>query len=325
MNITRTFCFIVLILCFLLSNASDKLIVTVAADGSGDFTSIQAAIDATKAFPDERMTILVKNGIYTEKVKVHNCNDKLTIRGEDALKTIIRFDDYFDKINRGRNSTFHTATFLVQGNGFVAENLSFENTAGPVGQAIALAVEADRCIFRNCRIIGNQDALYAAGENCRQYYQNCYIEGTTDYIFGQAIALFENCTIHSKSNSFITAASTPKGADFGFVFLNCKLTANEETSSVYLGRPWRSYAKTAFISCYLGKHIRPEGWHPWTVGSGREKTAYYAEYNNQGEGSKTGKRVDWSHRLSPKQAKKYTAATILKGQLPFDEANWFKR
>jgi len=324
MSIKESCILIILIISFSLSKASDKLVVIVAADGSGDFTSIQSAIDATKAFPDERMTILVKNGIYTEKVKVHNCNDKLTIRGEDAMNTIIRFDDHFNKINRGRNSTFHTATLLVQGNGFIAENLSIENTAGPVGQAIALAVEADRCVFRNCRIIGDQDALYAAGENCRQYYQECYIEGTTDYIFGQATALFENCTIHSKSNSFITAASTPKGADFGFVFMNCKLTATEETSSVYLGRPWRSYAKTVFIACQLGKHIRPEGWHPWTVGSGREKTAYYAEYNNQGEGSSRENRVEWSHRLSSKEAKKYTTVNILKGNRPYDEPNWFR-
>jgi pectinesterase len=324
MNIFKIVGVLSLILCFHFLKASDKLLVTVAVDGSGDFTSIQAAIDATKAFPDERMTIFVKNGVYNEKVKVHNCNDKLTIKGEDALKTIVRFDDHFNKINRGRNSTFHTATFLVQANGFIAENLSFENTSGPVGQAIALAVEADRCIFRNCRIVGDQDALYAAGENCRQYYSNCYIEGTTDYIFGQATALFENCTLHSKSNSFITAASTPKGADFGFVFLNCKLTANEGTNSVYMGRPWRSYAKTVFISCYLGKHIRQEGWHPWTVGSGREKTAFYAEYNNFGEGASTNNRASWSHQLTKKEAKKYTPAQILKGRLPFDEPNWFK-
>lgn len=304
--------------------AQDRLIVTVAADGSGDFLTIQSAIDATKAFPDTRMTILVKKGIYNEKVFVPDCNSRLTIKGEGADNTIIRYNDFFDKINRGRNSTFYTATFLVQGNDFIAEDLTFENYAGPVGQAVALAVEADRCQFINCWVIGNQDALYTAGENCRQYYKTCYIEGTTDFIFGQATALFEDCTIHSKVNSFITAASTPRGADFGYVFLNCRLTADSLVDAVYLGRPWRSYAQTVFIGCELGQHIRPEGWHPWSAGSGREKTAFYAEYQNQGKGAERSGRVDWCHLLKAKEAKKYTKANILKSHLPCDNGDWFR-
>lgn len=320
----RKIVFLIFMMVSILLKAQDRILVTVSPDGTGDFTSIQAAIDATKSFPDERMTILVKNGLYTEKITVPTWNNKLTIKGESTENTIIQYNDHFRKINRGRNSTFHTATFDVRGNDFIAENLTIENTAGPVGQAIALSVEADRCTFRNCRIVGHQDALYAAGENCRQFYYNCYIEGTTDFIFGEATALFEKCTVHSKSNSFITAASTPKGADFGFVFTGCKFTASPEVTQAYLGRPWRAYAKTVLLFCELGKHIREEGWHPWSAGSGREKTAYYAEYMNYGEGSDRSKRVPWSYSLSKKEAKRYTRENILKCRLPFDPKEWYE-
>lgn len=306
-----------------ISKSQDKTLVTVSADGTGDFKSIQEAIDATKAFPSERMTIFVKTGVYKEKVLVPDCNSSLSIIGENKDKTIVRYGDHFKSIARGRNSTFYTATFLVQGNDFVAENITFENTAGEVGQAIALAVEADRCVFRNCRIIGNQDALYTAGENCRQYYRNCYIEGTTDFIFGQATAFFEGCTIHSKSNSFITAASTPRLAEFGYVFYKCNLTSAPMVNSVYLGRPWRSYAKTVFIECNLGRHIRSEGWHPWTVGSGREKTSYYAEFGNIGEGADLSGRVVWCHQLSRREARKYTVKNVLSAKEMVDEEAWF--
>ena len=285
--------------------------IHVAPDGTGDFKTIQGAIDGTKSFPDERITIYIKDGIYKEKVKVHAWNNRLTLKGQRAGGVVIRWDDYFNKINRGRNSTFHTATLLVQGDDFRAENLIIENTAGPVGQAIALSVEADRCVFKNCRILGNQDTLYADGANCRQYYQNCYIEGTTDFIFGGATALFENCTIHSKSNSYITAASTPEGRLYGFVFLGCKLTAAEKVNQVYLGRPWRSYAKTVFVKCDMASHIRPEGWHNWGSPE-KERTVFYAEGANTGPGADTANRVSWSKVLSDKEANQYTAKEVLK-------------
>ena len=301
----------VALICFAtLVQANDKYDLIVALDGSGDFTSIQAAIDATKAFPPNRKTIFIKNGTYHEKVKVHAWNNLLTIIGEDAEKTIISYNDYFKKINRDRNSTFMTWTVLVQGNDCIVKNLTIENTAGAVGQAIALSVEADRCRFENVQIKGHQDALYAAGENCRQYYKNCYIEGTTDFIFGAATALFDGCTIHSKSNSYITAASTPKGANFGYVFMNCKITADIGIKSVSLGRPWRDYAKVVFIHCDLGAQIKPEGWNNWG-NTNRNQTAFYAEYKNNGAGAGIDKRLEWTHQLSKKAAKKYTKANIL--------------
>jgi pectinesterase len=304
--------------------ATAKYDMIVAPDGSGDYSSIQKAIDATKAFPPQRITIFIKNGIYNEKVKIHSWNTDLSLIGESTDSTIITFNDYFDKLNLGRNSTFHTFTMLVNANDFMAENLTIANTAGPVGQAVALHVEADRCVFRNIRILGHQDALYAAGMNCRQLYQNCYIEGTTDFIFGAATAYFEHCTIHSLSNSFITAASTPEGAEFGYVFYNCKLTAATDVNSVYLGRPWRPYAKTVFIECELGNHIRPEGWKEWSNNENKQST-FYAEYKNSGQGAQPSKRVDWSHQLSEKEVKKYTKGNVLKATVAKENARWIKR
>lgn len=286
--------------------------MTVAQDGSGDFTSIQEAINATKAFPDKPIVIHIKKGVYKEKVRVYSWNTKLTLKGEDAKETIITYDDYFNKIDLGRNSTFHTYTMKVEANDFTAENLTIANTAGPVGQAVALHVEGDRSQFRNCRIIGNQDTLYAAGEGSRQYYKNCFIEGTTDFIFGEGIAVFDQCTIHSLSDSYITAASTPQSESFGFVFLNCKVMAREGVAKVSLGRPWRDYAKVVFLYSDLGDHIVPEGWSNWG-GTKRDKTAYYAEYQNKGLGANPEQRVNWSHQLSKKEANAYTVKNILSG------------
>ena len=307
----RQFIFLISILLVTIFQASaqEQLYMTVSQDGSGDFSSIQKAIDACKAFPDTRVTIFVKNGIYKEKAVVPSCNTKLSIIGESADKTILTFDDYFDKINRGRNSTFYTYTFLIQANDFILENITVENSAGPVGQAVALHVEGDRCVFRNCRILGNQDTLYAAGKLSHLYFENCTIEGTTDFIFGEATVLLEKCAIHCKSDSYITAASTPQGNPFGFVFMNCKLTASESAKKVYLGRPWRIYARVAFINCEMGSFVVPEGWHNWSKPES-EKTTLFAEYKNWGTGSSTAKRVAWSTQLSDSEASKYTKENI---------------
>ena len=281
----------------------------VAQDGSGNFTTIQKAIDACKAFPDERITIFVKKGTYKEKIVIPSCNSHLSVVGESAEKTILTFDDYFDRINRGRNSTFYTYTLKVEANDFILENMTVENGAGPVGQAVALHVEGDRCVFRNCRFIGFQDTVYAAGRFSRIFFTNCFIEGTTDFIFGEATALFEQCTIHSKADSYITAASTPEGKSFGFVFLNCNLTAASGVNKVYLGRPWRSFAKVAFLNCAMGSFIRPEGWDNWSK-LANEKTACFAEYNNSGSGADTRNRVAWSQKLGENGAAKYNKEDI---------------
>lgn len=284
--------------------------MTVAQDGSGDYLTIQAAIDATKAFPDKRITIYIKNGVYNEKVVVPSWNNMLSLIGEDADKTIITFNDHFKKIDRGRNSTFMTYTLLVDADDFYAENLTIQNTAGPVGQAVALHVEGNRCTFKNCKILGNQDTLYVDGENSNHFFNQCTIEGTTDFIFGSATAVFSNCEIVSKSNSYITAASTLQGKSFGFVFLDCNLVATENVTEVYLGRPWRKYAQTVFLQCNLEKHIRSIGWNDWKKPEAH-KTTFYAEYKNKGEGANTTQRAQWSHQLTAKEAEKYTPQNVL--------------
>jgi pectinesterase len=292
------------------ANASYTTEITVAKDGSGDYTSLQQAIYDTKAFPDKPITIYVKKGIYKEKVNIPAFNTHLSIIGEDPGKTIITWDDHFKKINKGRNSTFYTYTMKVEASDFYAENLTIQNTAGDVGQAVALHLTGDRVVFRNCRILGHQDTFYGAGENSRQYFSRCYFEGTTDFIFGNATVLFKDCEIHSLANSYITAASTPAWKDFGFVFLNCRLTANKAVKKVFLGRPWRDYARVAFLNCYMGHHIHPQGWANWKD-TNRDQTAEFAEYGNTGPGANTTSRVNWMHRLTDEQAKQYRIENIL--------------
>ena len=296
----------------------------VAQDGSGDYTTIQAAIDGAKSFPPERITIFIKDGVYEEKVTVHAWNPKISLIGESREGTIITHGDYFDKIDRGRNSTFFTYTLLVQANDFHARNLTVRNSAGPVGQAVALHVEGDRAVFENCRFLGHQDTIFASGEGSRQYFKDCYIEGTTDFIFGQATAVFEGCRIHSKADSYITAASTPEGEPFGFVFLDCRLTAEPEVDEVYLGRPWRNYAQTVFIRSEMGSHIHPEGWHNWSKPEA-EETTFYAEYASSGPGAASSEeRVSWSKQLSMAEAERYTKENIFGGEEEADDEKWYE-
>lgn len=286
--------------------------LTVAKNGSGDYTSIQEAINNTKSFPDQPITIFIKKGVYEEKVRVYAWNTNLTLEGEDRENTIITWDDHFKKIDKGRNSTFLTATLELEANDCTIKNLTIRNSAGPVGQAIALTVSGDRCVVENCSILGHQDTLYCTGEGNRHYFRDCHIEGTTDFIFGNATAVFEKCTIHSLSNSFVTAASTTEHQPYGFVFLNCSLTAAEGVNECYLGRPWRAYAKTVFISCIYGPHILPAGWDNWSS-TDNERTAYYAEYAPNEDLST---RVGWAKRLSRKDLKKYTPSKIFNGWTP---------
>jgi pectinesterase len=286
--------------------------ITVAQDGSGDFTSIQKAIESCKSFPYERITIFIKKGIYHEKVTIPSWNTKVSLVGQSKDSTIITYGDYFAGIGKGPNSTFYTATLTVRGNDFQAENLTIVNSAGPVGQAIALDVEADRCSFVNCRITGNQDTLYAAGQNARQYFSHCTIEGTTDFIFGEATALFEDCRIVCKADACITAASTAKGTAYGFVFKDCMIEASPRIDKVFLGRPWRKYAKTVFIRCNMGAFISPGGWDNWR-NPDNEKTAYYAEYQSTGAGADPAERVGWSKQLTGTEARQYSLTNIFSG------------
>ncbi|RZL43166.1 MAG: pectin esterase [Pedobacter sp.] len=288
---------------------------TVAKDGSGDFKTIQEAVMAVRDWSEVQVPIYVKKGIYKEKLVIPAQKTRISLIGENASETIITYDDY-----SGKNglTTYTSYTVLVKGNEFKAENLTFENSAGSVGQAVALHVEADKVIIKKCRILGNQDTLFPSTDTSRQYYIDCYIEGTTDFIFGAATAVFERCTIHSKKNSYITTASTIRDKSYGFVFFNCKLTAEESAQKVYLGRPWRANAKTVFINTEMGKHILPEGWHVWNNNE-NHKTTFYAEYGSTGPGFVKDARVDWSRQLTKKEAKKYTLKNIFagdKGWLP---------
>lgn len=295
---------------FLASKAQDyPKELKVAKDGSGNYTTIQEAVMAVRDYSDVPVNIYIKAGVYKEKLIVPAQKTKIRLIGENKENTIITYDDYSGK---GSINTYTSHSVLVQGNEFAAENLTFENSAGAVGQAVALHVEADRVIIKNCKIIGNQDTLFPSADTSRQYYVDCYIEGTTDFIFGAATVVFERCHIHSKKNSYITAASTTEHQAFGFVFFNCKLTAEPEFKKVYLGRPWRPFAKTVFINTEMGDHILPQGWSPWNKND-NHKLSYYAEYGSFGLGYVAGQRIDWSHQLNKKELKKYTLKNIFSG------------
>lgn len=298
-----------------------KYVFTVAKDGSGDYKFIQDAIDAMRVFPLASITLYIKNGVYNEKIELPANNTDVTFIGESVEKTIITFNDYS---GRGKTNTFTSYTAKISGNRFVAENITFVNSAGPVGQAVALYVDADKAVFKNCRFIGNQDTIYNGGELSRQFFVNCFIEGTTDFIFGPATAVFQHCTIRAKSNSYITAANTPAGKKFGFVFLDCKVIADSAVNKLYLGRPWRAWSKTVFIRCEFPKAIAAAGWDNWS-NLENEKTTFYAEYKNTGAGAGISKRVNWSKQLSDKEAKDYTLENIFSGcnLAMLKETDWF--
>lgn len=298
--------------------------ITVAQDGSGNYKTIQEAVNSIRDLGEKEVKIQVKNGTYKEKLIIPSWKIRISIVGEDVEKTIITYGDYSGKPNpigkdvfgNAKFSTYTSFTVLFQGNDIHLENLTIINSSGRVGQAVTLHVEGDRFIAKNCRFLGNQDTLYAATENSRQYYQDCYIEGTTDFIFGKATVVFQNCTIKSLSDSYVTAASTSSQQKFGFVFINCKLIADETVTKSYLGRPWRPYAKTVFITCELGKHILPEGWNPWKgdkMFPDKELTVFYAEYKNKGDGASPKTRLSWTKQLTDKEAKNYTLKNILSG------------
>jgi len=300
-----------------------KYTFTVAKDGSGDYKYIQDAIDAMRVFPLEPITLYIKNGVYNEKIELPANNTDVTFVGESVEKTIITFNDYS---GRGKLNTFTSPTAKISGNRFVAQNITFSNSAGAVGQALALYVDADKAVFKNCRFLGNQDTIYACGENSRQLFIDCYIEGTTDFIFGPATAVFQNCTIKGKTNSFITAANTTPGKKYGFVFLDCKVIVDSSVTKILLGRPWRAASKSVFIRCELPKQIGAEGWNNWN-NPANEKTAFYAEYKNTGEGAVTTGRVAWAKQLTDKEAKEYTLENIFANcNAPVaQESVWFQQ
>lgn len=286
----------------------------VARDGTAEFRNIDDAIEVCRAFMEYHKVIFVKKGTYKEKLIVPSWLTNIEICGEDRVNTIITYDDHANVFIPGTDrkmGTFRTYTVRVDGNDITFRNITIENNAARLGQAVALHTQGDRLTFVNCRILGNQDTVYTGGINTRLYFKDCHIEGTTDFIFGPSTAWFENCTILSRTDSYITAASTPQNVEYGYVFNRCKIVAAEGVSKVYLGRPWRPYAHTLFMNCQLGKHILPVGWHNWS-NTQNETTARYCEYDNHGEGAATKERAAWTRQLTRKEAAKVTLENVFR-------------
>ena len=305
----RTLVAVVILAGTVLSASSSEIsrTITVAADGSGDFPTLTQALKSIRGDMDDLVRVYVRNGRYQEKIVLNATMQNVIIEGESADSTIVTYSDYASLRNMGTSGSY---TFKVEGNFITFQNITIENAAGPVGQAVAMYTTGDCLKFKNCRFLGNQDTLYTGGRNARLYFEDCYIEGTTDFIFGAATALFNRCHLHGKVDSYITAASTSKGSAVGYVFNKCKVTTEPGVTALYLGRPWRPNASTYFIECELPASIHPAGWHNWG-NPANEQTARYGEYGCTGEGAKAEARVSWRQELTPELAKQLTDPAYL--------------
>jgi pectinesterase len=288
--------------------------IVVAADGSGQFKTVQEAINAvpqTTRF-DNPAIIHVKPGVYKELIYVQHEKRFVHLVGENPLKTVLTYNLNANIIGTDGKpiGTFRTPSTFIDADDFTVENITFENTAGPVGQALAIRVDGDRVVFRNCRFLGWQDTILI--NRGRQYFENCYITGHVDFIFGAATAFFENCHIHILRDGYITAASTPPQQPFGFVFSRTKITSESPTTKTYLGRPWRPFASTIFLNTEMSEVIRPEGWHNWSQPD-REQTSRYSEFGSTGPGAKPNERVKWAKQLTEAGAKMITLQRVLAG------------
>jgi pectinesterase len=301
------------ILFLLLSTVSrSQKQLVVAKDGSGDFKTVQEAFDAVAKKNKKPVTIFVKNGIYKEKLLLDSSKSFVMLVGEDKFNTILTYDDHAGKI-AADGKTINTRSswsFKLLANDFTAMNITFQNDAGfNAGQAVAVQADGDRAVFKNCRFLGFQDVLFTPNKRSRQYYESCYIEGTTDFIFGAATVWFQQCHIHSKKNSHVTAADTPKEKTFGYIFNDCILTGDSTLHSVSLGRPWQPYAAVVYLRCYIGQHIKPEGWSVWN-NNNNHLMARYAEYKNFGPSSNPAMRVLWAKQLTDEEAGLYTFQNV---------------
>ena len=311
-------CKLVIILLVVCCHSFAQKTITVAQDGTGNYKTVQQAFDVIPLNNKKPVTIFIKSGVYKEKLHLDSSKEFVTVVGEDKFTTILTYDDHSGKLSpRGDTiNTYTSESFFEAANNFFAKNISFQNDAGfTAGQAVAIRITGDKAKFINCRFIGNQDVLFASKANTRQYFQSCYIEGTTDFIFGPSIAWFEQCHIHSKKNSHVTAASTPQEQQFGYVFHDCMLTGDSSLHNVSLGRPWRPYACVVYLNCYIGQHIKPEGWSNWN-NTENYKTTRYAEFKNYGPGADITKRVEWSRQLTSEEAKNFHLKTFFKQWIP---------
>ncbi|WP_257670215.1 pectinesterase family protein [Parapedobacter tibetensis] len=296
-----------------------KADLVVAADGSGDFETVQEAINAAPTNSRSYCYIFIKAGTYKEVITIPHGKEYIYLIGEDVNKTILTYDNYAKRLRPDGTAygTSGSSSFFANGSYFVAEKITFENTAGiAAGQALAINIGAARSSFRNCRFLGHQDTWYAA-EGTIQYLEDCYIEGSVDFIFGGSTAFFDHCHVVSTRNGYITAASTPANQSFGYVFNKCHFTSVPDVgdSSVYLGRPWRPNASVVYLQCELNKHIHQAGWHNWN-NADNERTAFYAEYNSKGEGASPSTRVPWSHQLTEEQVQTFSYEKVIGNQHP---------
>ena len=284
----------------------------VAADGTGDFKTIQRAVDhvldrAPLLGPHQRVILEIRPGTYRERVRVPPDKPRFTFLGTDAATTVITAS----MSAAAAGGTFFSAAVDVSGEEFEAENITFENSFGTGSQAVAISVHSDRAVFRKCRFLGWQDTLYAASG--RQYYKDCYIEGHVDFIFGNSATVFDHCEIHSRGPGYIAAVSrTTADMPTGFVFRQCRLTGENTGKGVFLGRPWRPHARVVFLDCWMGEHIRPEGWDNWGSAE-NEKTAWFAERGSTGPGAESAKRVPWAHSLTAAEAAAFAPEVFLRG------------
>ena len=286
----------------------------VAKDGSAEYTTVS---DAVRKAPqrkgeNDRWIIHVEPGIYHETLYLQREKRYLTLQGEDPRTTLISY--HLNAHHLGADGqpigTFKTASVVVDADDFRAENLTIENSAGPTGQALAIRLDGDRAVFKNCRFLGWQDTILS--NRGRHYFKNCTITGQTDFIFGAGTCLFEDCTIHCLKSSYITAASTPEDTPYGYVFSRCAITGETPLVQTYLGRPWRDHASVAFLNCRMEAIIRPEGWHNWGQPI-REQTSRYLEGGNSGPGADTSMRVNWAKQWTPSETDAFAPATILLG------------
>lgn len=316
----------------------EPVIIYVTKGLDGKVQTIKEALELAKAYDGQPVTIRIGKGIYKEKLEIRQ--NHLCLSGESEDSVILTYDDYGNDImpDGERRGTFRSYSVYIAADDFTAENITFENSSGPgsvVGQALALYVDGDHIFFDHCRMLGSQDTLFTGplppkeiqkggfkgpgefGErrDGRHYYRKCYICGDVDFIFGSATAYFEQCEIYSinrdrEINGYVTAASTPYGKKFGYVFNQCRFTGNCRPDSVYLGRPWRNFAKVVIMNSEIGRHIKKEGWHNWNKPEA-QGTVFYAEYNNTGEGAETARRVSWAKRLTDREAEEYSVINVL--------------
>jgi len=289
-----------------------QTVVTVAKDGSGQFTNVQDAImSVPMGYATNPVVIRIKPGIYKERIYIQREKRFFHLVGEDAAKTVLTYDLNANIVGpEGKPiGTFRTPSTYIDAEDFTAENITFENAAGPVGQALAIRLDGDRAVFRNCRFLGWQDTILA--NRGRQYFENCYIEGHVDFIFGGATCWFERCQIKCLRDGYITAASTPDTNRYGYIFNRCEIIGAPGVKT-FLGRPWRDFAATLFMNCTMSEVVRPDGWNNWSKPE-REKTTRYAEFNNTGPGANPEKRVKWAKRLTAGEAKEITLPVVLGG------------